>query len=383
MAGGRHENWDPFSEQVAADQRSAYDDMRERCPVAYSEPFGWTLFRHADIERVLHDPEGFSNKVSRHLSVPSGMDPPEHTVYRRLVEPYFSEERISALVPRCRAIADQLAAELMIRERGEFISKFAQPFAARAQCAFLDWPDELSEPLSEWTVRNQLATRARDRQNLETAADEFAGYVLQMLRERRRTGTDGPDVTARLLRERVYGRPLSDEELVSILRNWTVGEVGTLAAAIGILAHFLAEHPDLQQRLRDEPALLPDANEEILRLHNPLIANRRVATRETEIGGCLIDADERVQLNWIAANRDSQVFDNPEEFRFDRDQSRNLLWGSGIHVCPGAPLARMEMRVAMEILLEHTRYIGLLSDHTPLPAQYPASGFEVLHVEVR
>jgi cytochrome P450 len=385
MADRQHEDWDPFSGTVEVDQRSAYDDMRERCPVAYSKSFGWTLFRHEDIERVLHDPEGFSNKVSRHLSVPNGMDPPEHTGYRRLIEPYFSRQQVSALVPRCREIAAELADKLPAGKSLEFIGVFAQPFAARAQCAFLGWPDQLAEPLSRWAVKNRQATREQDRQNLAATADEFTGYVLEMLRDRRqgRVQTDDTDLTARLLRERVHGRPFSDEELVSILRNWTVGEVGTLSAAVGILVHFLAGHPELQQRLRNDPALLPDANEEILRLHNPLVANRRVATGATaDIGGCPIHAGERLQLNWIAANRDPRVFANPDEFRLDRDQSRNLLWGSGIHVCPGAPLARMEMCTAMEVLLEQTQSISLCSDHPPKPAQYPASGFETLHVAV-
>lgn len=386
MADRQHEDWDPFSREVEADQRSAYDEMRERCPVAYSKPFGRTLFRHEDIEQVLHDPEGFSNKVSRHLSVPSGMDPPEHTVYRRLIEPYFSPQQVSALEPRCRVIAGELADKLPARDSTEFIGAFAQPFAARAQCAFLGWPDQLAEPLSEWTVKNQQATREQDRRNLAATADEFTGYVLAMLRDRRQgriQAGDDADLTARLLQERVHGRPLNDEELVSILRNWTVGEVGTLAAAVGILVHFLAGHPELQQRLRDNPSLLPDACEEILRLHNPLVANRRVATGATaEIGDCPIRAGERLQLNWIAANRDPRVFANPEEFQLGRDQSRNLLWGSGVHVCPGAPLARMEMRIAMETLLEQTRSLALCSDRPPKPARYPASGFETLHIRV-
>ena len=132
---------------------------------------------------------------------------------------------------------------------------------------------------------------------------------------------------------------------MSILRNWTVGEVGTISAAVGILVHFLAEHPDLQQQLRDRPSLLPTAIDEILRIHGPLVANRRITTRPVEIGGRKLDAGERISLIWVAANRDGRVFEDADAFRLDRDPAQNLLYGMGIHVCPGASLASLELRV--------------------------------------
>src|SRR5450759_4074675 len=101
-------DWDPRSEDVLRDQRAAYDAMRERCPVAYSEFMQWSLFRHEDITRVLHDHETFSNAVSQHLSVPSGMDPPEFTAYRRIIEPYFAAGRMDAFEPTCRQIVGEL-----------------------------------------------------------------------------------------------------------------------------------------------------------------------------------------------------------------------------------------------------------------------------------
>lgn len=137
------------------------------------------------------------------------------------------------------------------------------------------------------------------------------------------------------MRQQAWGRPLHRGEIVSILRNWTAGEVGTISAAVGILAHYVAVHPALQQDLRDDPTLLPAAIDEILRLHGPLVANRRVTTRPVEIRGRKIAAGERISLNWIAANRDGRVFADPEIFRLDRDPTANLLYGAGIHVCPG------------------------------------------------
>src|SRR5690606_29816195 len=125
---------------------------------------------------------------------------------------------------------------------------------------------------------------------------------------------------------------LSDEALISILRNWTVGELGTIAASVGILVHYLATHPALQEQLRKQPELLSPAIDEILRIHPPLIANRRITTRPVELGGRHLDAGERVSILWASANRDAAIFGDPDGFRLDRDPSLNLLYGAGIHV---------------------------------------------------
>ncbi|WP_300339383.1 cytochrome P450 [Accumulibacter sp.] len=378
------DDWDPKSDAVQRDQRAAYDGMRERCPVAYSDFLGWSLFRHQDIVRVLNDPDTFSNAVSRHLSVPDGMDPPEHTEFRRMIMPYFRPERVDAFEPQCREIAANLLQSLLERDELEFIADFAHWFAVRIQCASLGWPLEMCEPLRLWTQKNHQATFARDRQAMTEIAREFEGYVHQLLQSRRAAGAQaGDDITSSLLRQEVQGRPLRDEEIVSVLRNWTVGEVGTISAALGILVHYLSQHPDLQQQLRAQPSLLPAAIEEILRIHGPLVANRRITTRPVEIGGRTIAAGERLSLIWISANRDGRVFEDPEAYRADRDQAENLLYGAGIHVCPGAPLARMEMRVAMEELLGRTTGIAPIPAKPPTAAVYPGSGFATLNLRIR
>lgn len=361
------------------DQRLAFDELRERCPVARSEVSGWSLFRHGDIVRVLQDHETFSNAVSRHLSVPNGMDPPAHTEYRRIVEPYFSPARMAAFEPQCRGIASRLVETVARSGPVEFMHEFAAAFASEVQCAFLGWPDTLQEPLRSWTRRNQQATREGDRERLKELAQEFEQRVTALLAERREAGA-GPetDITAALMHERVQDWPLYDEEIVSILRNWTVGEVGTIAAAVGILAHHLAENPRLQQRLRSNPSLIPAAIDEILRLDGPLVANRRRATRAVEIGGQQIEEGECLSLVWIAANRDPAVFEQPGEFRLDRDPANNLLYGAGIHVCPGAPLARLELRVVLEELLGATTLIAPDPDALPVRVSWPAAGFERL-----
>lgn len=337
------------------------------------------MFRHKDVVAVLDDHQTFSSAVSSHLSVPSGMDPPRHTAYRRLIERHFEPERVEAFEPLCRTISADLVYGL---ERGveiDLVTQLAQRFAVRIQCAFLGWPDSLHQPLLQWVRKNHEATLARDTSAMAAIALEFDGYISQLLEARRDAGAAAPqDITSDLLRERVDDRPLNHEEIVSILRNWTVGELGTITACVGILGHYLAESPQVQQRLREGPHLLPAAIDEILRMHAPLISNRRVATKPVEIGGRKIAPGERVTLMWASANRDEAVFGDPDEFRLDRDPAQNVLYGRGIHVCPGAQLARLELRVVMEELLKRTRNIALVPGRQPTIAIYPASGFSSL-----
>ncbi|HMA07149.1 MAG TPA: cytochrome P450 [Ramlibacter sp.] len=333
---------------------------------------------------MLLDHESFSSAVSQHLSVPSGMDPPEHTAYRRIIEPYFNPERMNAFEPACRQIAAELVQGATASSEVELMADFALPFAVRVQCAFLGWPPALHAPLVRWTQKSAAATLAQDRQAMSEIAREFEGMIDDMLETRLQAGAKPEDdITSALMHEKVWGRPLSNEEIASILRNWTVGEIGTISAAVGIVVHYLAQDPALQKQLRAQRSLLPAAIDEILRIHGPLVANRRVATRPVTIGGRAIAAGDRISINWISGNRDAAVFDDPDRFRLDRDPAANLLYGAGIHVCPGAPLARMELRVVIDELLTGSTEILPAAGRSPVNAVYPASGFSTLPLAIR
>lgn len=372
------QDWDPTSTDVLRDQVAAYDEMRRRCPVARSELLGWSLFRHEDVARVIADWETFSNAVSTHHSVPNGMDPPEHTAYRHAIEPYLGAERVRNFEPVCRVLAEELLATLARGVEIDFMDAFAVPFAVQCQCAFLGWPQALAAPVREWTRRNREAVLAADRLALAKIASDFEAFIARFLDERRPADNAVPDdLTTALMRVRVNGQPLTDAELASIFRNWTVGEVGSMAAALGILTGQIACSPVLQQSLRDVPALIPAAIEEMLRVAGPLVSNRRRVTREVMLGGRRIPAGDRVSLMWISANRDQAVFEDPDSVRIDRDQSANLLWGAGVHVCPGAGLARLELRVALEVLL--STFAEIVRGGAPLRRlTYPENGWASL-----
>lgn len=340
---------------------------------------GWSVLRHRDVVRVLADPETFSNAVSKRLTVPNGMDEAEHAEFRRVNDRYFTADFMAAFEPHCRYIATRLVDDFPRGAPCDFMADVAELYALRVQSAFLGWPAEFEEPLRLWTLKNRKATLEQHRPAMAAIAVEFDGFIRDLLTVRREAGDAArDDITTRLLRERVWDRTMTDDELVSLLRNWTVGELSTISASVGILAHYLASHPAIQRGLRDNPSLIGAANDEILRLHAPLIANRRVTTRPVELGGRLLDAGEPVTVIWASADRDESVFGNPDDFRLDRDPADNLLYGRGIHVCTGAPLARLELRILVEELLGRTDSLNLEPDSTPPRARYPGSGFAAL-----
>jgi cytochrome P450 len=156
-----------------------------------------------------------------------------------------------------------------------------------------------------------------------------------------------------------------------------------VAAAIGIVVRYLAEHGELQASLRAQPALLQTAIWEILRSDGPLVANNRTTTQDVTIDGQAIAAGERISLMWIAANRDPARFTDPERVVLDRDQRANLLFGSGIHRCLGEPLALLNLRVGVDELLRRVTRFELAPSDAPVRSVYPSNGPTTLPLVLR
>ena len=362
MTENVHNDWDLRSEEVQKDQVAAYDAMRRRCPVAHDEFMGYSVFKNADVQHVLDHPEIYSNVVStRHIAVPNGMDAPVHTAFRAINDKYFTPERLEKFAPVIREAVQGLIADLPRGEEVDVMQGFGQAYAMRVQNAFMGWPACLEQPLTEWIEKNRVATLRRDREEIAKVALEFDGYIRQLLDERREDAAAGKpkDVTAELLTDIVdlpgeEPRTMTDEEIVSLIRNWTVGELSTVSATVGVFVNFLARNRAEQDRLRASLA---------------------------ELGGRTLPAGSRVTINWASANRDEDAFEDALTYNPHRDQSRNLVYGDGIHVCPGAPLARLELRILLEELLRGTEPIEI-ADESEKPATvnavYPVSGYSVV-----
>jgi hypothetical protein len=308
------------------------------------------------------------------------MNPPEHGPYNRALATFFDKERMANLEPRARQLSTQLLAPLCTQGEVEFVGAFIKPYLLKALCALLGWPEQQWESLADWVQGNEQVAFSGDAVAGKEWAERFAEQVKANLKVHRAAPQRAADATAELLQIEVMGRRFSDDEIVSLLRNWVAGH-GTTVDALSIVVMHLAQQPDLQQKLRKSPALIPAAIEEILRVDGPLVANRRTTTREVEIQGHAIPKDASLSLMWIAANRDPRAFKNPEAVQLERNTDVGLVWGQGIHLCLGAPLARLEMRVALEELLARTTLFEL-AGAVPGRKVYPGNGFAALQLRL-
>lgn len=373
--------WEPLSEAALADQRGTYDRMRAACPVARS-PRGVTLFRHADVVAAAADPATFSSAASAYRAVPNTLDPPEHTAFRAAIDAFFTPERMHALEPRLLTIAREIVGALPRRVTVDAVTGIGYPFAVRAQADWLGWQG-IEDELLGWMAENHAATRSTDRSRTAAVAEAFDEMVAAQVRRRRRLGVDAPDdPTTELLQVVVNGQLLTDADIVSILRNWTAGDLGSMAAALGVVVHFLATHPDEQEALREGSGNLAAAIDEMLRIDDPFLVNRRVTTAATTVAGYPLDPGTRVYLNWTSANRDETVFGDPDAYRPGEHAPHNLVYGTGIHVCPGRPLATLELVVAVRTLLAQTTRVELAADAAPVRETYPLGGWRRLPVRL-
>lgn len=214
MSEMQHEDWNPLDPAVLENQRRAYDAMRERCPVAYSEFMGWSLFRHGDVVAVLDDVEAYSN-ASRFLAIPNGMDPPLHDSHRAALDPLFDRDRMTRLEPRVREIAIELTESMRAGGEAEFVAAFAMPFAFRTLCALLGWPERQWESLGGWAHDNQVAAVTRTPGVGKALASLFSEHVTANLALHRAAPDDTDDATRRLLDTEVDGVRLDDDQIVA------------------------------------------------------------------------------------------------------------------------------------------------------------------------
>jgi cytochrome P450 len=370
----------------ADDPRAAYDALRERCPVARNAADGtWMLTAHADVRACALDAEAFSNRTSSRRQIPNGLDGDDHRRFRALVDTFFSSSRISALQPRFRAIAEELVNSLPRGAPVDAVWQVGAPLAIRFQCAWLGWSPELEERLLRWMKDYRLAMRGVDSAGHTRVAADFNAIVVEQLQSRRERANNHADVTSELLHATVDDplapggrRPLKDEEIISILRNWTAGDLGTIAGCIGVVAQRVAADSALQSSLRaqvEREDLLGLAVDECLRIDDPFLWNARMTTKNVEIAGRAIPSDAKVTLNWTAANRDPRHFPRPEEFRPEENGPHNLVYGVGLHACPGRQLATLQLCETLGALLRRASAIHL-ADRPASRASAPTGGFE-------
>ncbi len=365
-----------------SDLRALTDELRQQNEAVQNEAGEWILLRHADVKTAALDDTCFSSQVSRFLQVPNGLDGAEHSRFRALIDRYLSREALTPYLPIFKNVTTELISSLPKGTAVNAVSDIGAIFAVRAQCAWLGWPAELEPRLLQWMRDNHSATRSQDNSKMAQVAQDFDDIILSVIHPRRCASqtsndvVDADDVTSRLCREEIDGRLLSEAELVSILRNWTGGDLGSIALCVGVIVAYLVKHPEQASTLANAPDTeLEAVIDEILRLDNPFISNRRVTTCPVTLGKHQLPSGARVQLNWTSANRDEEVFaDNA--FAPQAHAADNLVYGIGKHACPGRLLATWQLRIATQALLACTTKITLAPDHSLQRERPPLGGYQ-------
>lgn len=384
----------PLEPEVQRDPHPTFAALRSSCPVAYSPELGgfWLLTRYEDVVRVATDTSTFISGVQNVIPKlpdtgkrgPLHLDPPEHTAYRRALNPAFSAQRVRVCEPRIRAIVDDLLEPLLAAGYGDAMRSLTAVLPIRALCVLLGIDDQRAEQFTASTEAFIRAIHEDDRGAIAEGSYRIYDLARATIVERRTAGPAADDGLAALLRIEPDGHPISDEAAVGTLRQLVVAaHVGPALALASAIKH-LAEDADLQADLRGHPARIPLAIDELLRLHTPSTGFARTATRPVQLGGRSIDVDEPIAVNYAAANRDPAVFDDPDAFRSDRDPARHVAFGRGVHKCLGRDLALTQMRIAVEQLLLRTSAFELESAATTLPyAPFPEHGPLALPLRLR
>lgn len=380
-------DWDPLAPGVERDPTEEHARLRQECPVAHSDRWGgfWTLFRYEDVVAAAKDTTTFisSQKATLPDSTPSRpprppleSDPPEHGGYRRLLNPYFSPGRLAAFEPQVAQLAGELLQKLVGGEH-DAVAEFTSPYPAGVLCAFLGLPREDWTSLKSWAGEILAAARDGDQARLRDANQAIYDYVGNVVADRaRHAGDPETDVLSGLLAAHEDGPRLTLDGVTGVIRLLLQAGHGTTTNAVGSAFRQLAEDPAEQRRLRAEPARIAGFVEEVLRLWSPARLLARTAARDVRIRDRDIRAGEKVALMFSSANRDEDVFPNAGVFDADRRPNRHLAFGRGIHTCLGAPLARIEVRIAVEELLRRTVWVEPAGPVTMAP--WPHIGPEVL-----
>ena len=350
----RFDHYDP---EFARDPYPTLAALRAGCPVVHSDDHGgyWLVSNQEHVRHVALHPEIFSTQYTTvpplfafgELRIPPlQLEPKEHSRVKQLLTPPFGPARAAALEESTRAAAVAILDELVVRGRFDASQDFARLVPTGVIGQLLGIPEEFDR-LTGW-VKRMVEHITDAPEDMMAAGMEMFMFMTDLVEIRR--ADPGPDVISAMLASEVDGERLEPVEVVMSAVIFVLAGIDTAWSTLGSSLHYLATHPDDQQRLRDEPDLMETAREEFLRAFAP-VASARIAKEDTELGGQAIKAGEMVLVSFPSACRDGAEFDVPEEVLLDRTPNRHLAFGTGIHRCLGVNVARMELRVGLEEFL--------------------------------
>ena len=371
--------YNPFSARTVRDPYPAYAALRARAPAHRSRLLrSWVFTRHADVDAVLRDHRHFGNDprkgslTRRQLAMLPPpreftmlfMDPPDHTRLRSLVSRAFTPRAVGPLESRVRAILAGLLDGIDDVSAFDLMEAVARPLPVTVMAEMLGVPARDRARFAVWAAHRarllEPTISRRERKAGAEASRAFDDYFRPIVEERR--GAPREDIVSALARAQDEGGRLSERETLNMLRLLLSAGTETTANLIGNGVLALLRHPDQLRRLRDDPGLIPGAVEELLRFDSPVQADFRRVLGDCEVNGFPLRQRDNVVLLLGAANRDPEVFADPDRLDVGRRRGRHLSFGGGIHHCLGAPLARLETRIVLEMLLDRFRSIRLLGN---------------------
>ena len=386
-----------------ADPYREYAELRHLAPVVYDEATDhWLISRYRDVDALLRDRR--FGRTYLHMATHEEMDrpappdwhapfwhlinagildmePPDHTRVRKLVSKAFTPRFVEALRPRVQSIFDGLLDEVTGVGEFDMLPTLAEPLPVTVIAEMLGVPSADHHLLRPWSAdivkMYELQPSKTGQQDAVRASVEFSDYLRGLARERRRR--PGEDLISGLVHVIEQGEMLTEDELVGtcvLLLN--AGHEATVnSTLLGWWALF--RHPDRLKELRADPSLLPTAIEELLRFQTPLPMFERWVLEPFELHGVAIPQGAELGLLFDSANRDPEVFEDPDELRLDRRPNPHLTFGAGIHFCLGAPLGRMELQISFGALLERFPDLQLVEKPAFRP-NYIIRGLEGLRV---
>lgn len=378
--------------------------LRETEPVYWNETWGgWIVTRYEDVRRCLQDDEHLSVEVEADrlrdssLDIPQTkemfpkwiiyLDPPDHTKLRRIIGEAFNPEMVSNQRAEVEDVTQSLIADMQQQSPGEveLIDEFAHPLPVHVICKIMGLPLADGENLGDWSTNIGLTLfhyyDAENRhERTEESIKEFTDYLQGVVERRKADPKD--DLISYLLEAEADGETLTEDEVVAtaVLLLFAGHETTTKLLANGVLE--LLRHPEQMELLREDPSLAPKAVEEILRYQGTSKSLTRGVVKDFELQGKQIEAGDRILLSQAAANRDPRQFDEPETFDITRGSMDHLGFGHGTHHCLGAPLARLETRVAFPALVQAFPDMELAAGDIEWTRSPLVRGPEELYIEI-
>ncbi len=358
-----------------------YSMMRKTDPVHYYEQHGiWQVFRYDDVQHVLSNYAAFSSSFGGPKDNPLSnslisMDPPRHRQLRNLVTQAFTPRSVARLSDRITTIVTELLDNVVATGHMDIVDDLSYPLPVIVIAEMLGIPQEDRERFKHWSDAI-VGGPTPDGSNPQ---QEMGAYFLNMIAQRRQDPNE--DLISALLAAQIDGIHLDQRELLGFCILLLVAGNETTTNLIGNALLCFDEHPEVMEQLRAQPDLMPSAIEEVLRYRSPVQMMYRHAISDVTVGDQNIRAGQMIMAQIGSANRDEAQFPDPDTFDIRRTPNRHIAFGHGIHFCLGAPLARLEAKIALTLLLERLQDIRRVHD-TPLETMGSNIVYGVKHLPV-